>query len=92
MRFTYLEFLIEISLKQTGKSFLNIWSIYKSVMFLKDKNIDKFINVSVDAILEDDFRVIKNNYDNVDIENLINLDFTIDSIDLYAHLYECLQD
>ena len=83
-----LEFLIEISLKQTGKSFLNIWSIYKSVMFLKDKNIDKFINVSVDAILEDDFRVIKNNYDNVDIENLINLDFTIDSIDLYAHLYE----
>ena len=83
-----LEFLIEISLKQTGKSFLNIWSIYKSVMFLKDKSINKFISISIDAILEDDFRVIKNNFDNINIENLIDIDFTIDSIDLYAHLYE----
>ena len=83
-----LEFLIEITLKQTGKSFLNIWSIYKSVLFLKNKSIDKFVHLAIDMILNDKFRNIDNQLNELDIEDLININFTNNSLDLYAHLYE----
>tara|TARA_A100001011_G_scaffold400787_1_gene518807 strand:- start:19575 stop:20501 length:927 start_codon:yes stop_codon:yes gene_type:complete len=83
-----LEFLIEIALKQTGKSFLNIWSLYKSVLFLKNKSIDKFAHLVIDMILNDKFRNIDNQLNKLDIEDLININFTNNSLDLYAHLYE----
>ena len=83
-----LEYLIEISLKQSGKSFLIIWSIYKSVLFLKDKNIDKFKELAIDILLNDNFRDINQNNSLKNINTFLKLDLSIDSLNLYAHLNE----
>ena len=83
-----LEYLIEISLKQSGKSFLIIWSIYKSVLFLKDKNIDKFKELAIDILLNDKFRDINQNNSITNINVFLKLDLSIDSLNLYAHLNE----
>ena len=83
-----LEYLIEISLKQSGKSFLIIWSIYKSVLFLKDKNIDKFKELAIDILLNDNFRDINQNNSITNINTFLKLDLSIDSLNLYAHLNE----
>ena len=83
-----LEYLIEISLKQSGKSFLIIWSIYKSVLFLKDKNIDKFKELAIDILLNDKFRDINQNNSIKNINTFLKLDLSIDSLNLYAHLNE----
>ena len=83
-----LEYLIEISLKQSGKSFLIIWSIYKSVLFLKDKNIDKFKELAIDILLNDKFRDINQNNSTTNINVFLKLDLSIDSLNLYAHLNE----
>tara|TARA_Y100001954_G_scaffold29742_1_gene27225 strand:- start:3291 stop:4199 length:909 start_codon:yes stop_codon:yes gene_type:complete len=83
-----LEYLIEISLKQSGKSFLIIWSIYKSVLFLKDKNIDKFKELAIDILLNDKFRDINQKNSTTNINVFLKLDLSIDSLNLYAHLNE----
>ena len=83
-----LEYLIEISLKQSGKSFLIIWSLYKSVLFLKDKNIDKFKELAIDILLNDKFRDINQNNSITNINVFLKLDLSIDSLNLYAHLNE----
>ena len=83
-----LEYLIEISLKQSVKSFLIIWSIYKSVLFLKDKNIDKFKELAIDILLNDKFRDINQNNSTTNINVFLKLDLSIDSLNLYAHLNE----
>ena len=83
-----LEYLIEISLKQSGKSFLIIWSLYKSVLFLKDKNIDKFKELAIDILLNDKFRDINQNNSIKNINAFLKLDLSIDSLNLYAHLNE----
>ena len=83
-----LEYLIEISLKQSGKSFLIIWSLYKSVLFLKDKNIDKFKELAIDILLNDKFRNINQNNSITNINAFLKLDLSIDSLNLYAHLNE----
>tara|TARA_B100001287_G_scaffold55840_2_gene44315 strand:- start:2328 stop:3236 length:909 start_codon:yes stop_codon:yes gene_type:complete len=83
-----LEYLIEISLKQSGKSFLIIWSLYKSVLFLKDKNIDKFKELAIDILLNDKFRDINQNNSITNINAFLKLDLSIDSLNLYAHLNE----
>tara|TARA_Y100000768_G_scaffold17980_1_gene12429 strand:- start:1882 stop:2790 length:909 start_codon:yes stop_codon:yes gene_type:complete len=83
-----LEYLIEISLKQSGKSFLIIWSLYKSVLFLKDKNIDKFKELAIDILLNDKFRDINQNNSTTNINAFLKLDLSIDSLNLYAHLNE----
>ena len=83
-----LEYLIEISLKQSGKSFLIIWSLYKSVLFLKDKNIDKFKELAIDILLNDKFRDINQSNSITNINAFLKLDLSIDSLNLYAHLNE----
>ena len=83
-----LEYLIEISLKQSGKSFLIIWSLYKSVLFLKDKNIDKFKELAIDILLNDKFRDVNQNNSITNINAFLKLDLSIDSLNLYAHLNE----
>ena len=83
-----LEYLIEISLKQSGKSFLIIWSLYKSVLFLKDKNIDKFKELAIDILLNDKFRDINQSISITNINAFLKLDLSIDSLNLYAHLNE----
>jgi len=83
-----LEYLIEISLKQTGKSFLSIWSLYKSILFLSNKDTNIFINLASDIILSDEFEDINSLENNISINDIINYNLSVNSIDLYAHLLE----
>ena len=83
-----LEYLIEISLKQSGRSFLLIWSLYKSILFTSDKDVLLFIKLASDIILSDKFEdIIDSNLEwNFEIIKCNTL--SINSIDLYAHLLE----
>ncbi len=87
-----LEYLIEISLKQTGDSFLLIWSLYRSFLFLSNKDSNAFISLAADIILSDSFEdaiISEKNIDrNIDICEIINYELSFYSIDLYAHLLE----
>mgnify|MGYP001197444917 CR=1 FL=1 len=50
-----LEFLLELSLLQTGKSALIIWNIIKSLYFLKFKNLDIALAFGINSMISDDF-------------------------------------
>jgi hypothetical protein len=82
-----LEYLIELSLKQTGKSFLSIWSIYKSILFLNNGSRD-FIYLAADIILSDEFEDSSSLDASIDINDIIKYDLSFNSIDLYSHLLE----
>ena len=83
-----LEFLVEISLKQSGISFLIVWSIYRMVFFINQKDVSFFLDLSIDAIFSDKF--YSNNSDllvtNQKIIDYSNL--SISNIDLFSHLLE----
>jgi len=83
-----LEYLIEISLKQSGKSFLSIWSLYRSILFLSNKDSNRFINLATDIILSDDFEDTSISGQAININDVINHELSFYSIDLYAHLLE----
>ena len=83
-----LEYLIEISLKQTGKSFLSIWSLYKSILFLSNKDSNMFINLATEIILSDEFENTDSSENNISINDIINYNLSVNSIDIYAHLLE----
>ena len=83
-----LEYLVEISLKQTGKSFLIIWSIYRTIFFINQKDIKFFLDLSIDSILSDkfylsDFELLPINNNLIRCSNL-----SIADIDLFSHLLE----
>ena len=83
-----LEYLIEISLKQSGNSFLIIWSIYRIIFFIDKKEVELFIDLSIDSIFEDKFENLDSTYsqDFKDIINFSNL--SVLDIDLFSHLLE----
>ena len=83
-----LEYLIEISLKQTGKSFLIIWSIYRTIFFINQKDIKFFLDLSVDSIFLDKFSL--SDFDSLPINNNIisYSNLSINDIDLFSHLLE----
>jgi len=94
-----LECLIEISLKQSGKSFLCIWSLYRSIFFINKQTSKLFLALSVEIILSDKFEDlihIDSNFihiKNIPIEsickNIIIYDnFSYEFLDLYSHLLE----
>tara|TARA_B000000477_G_scaffold83841_1_gene70912 strand:- start:1550 stop:2467 length:918 start_codon:yes stop_codon:yes gene_type:complete len=83
-----LEFLIEISLKQSGKSFLLIWSLYKSVLFLKNKESINYIIYALDAIMCDQFEEISIQSNNLEFIDILNYDLTCSDLDLLSHLVE----
>ena len=83
-----LEFLIEISLKQSGKSFLLIWSLYKSVLFLKNKESINYIIYALDAIMCDQFEEISIQSNNLEFIDILNYDLTCSDLDLFSHLVE----
>ena len=83
-----LEYLIEISLKQSGKSFLSIWSLYRSILFLSNKDSYRFIDLATDIILSDDFEDTSISEQAININDIINYELSFYSIDLYAHLLE----
>ena len=83
-----LEFLIEISLKQSGKSFLLIWSLYKSVLFLKNKESINYIIYALDAIMCDQFEEINIPSNNIEFIDILNYDLTCSDLDLFSHLVE----
>ena len=80
-----LEYLIELSLKQSGKSFLIIWSLYRSILFLNSYDSNLFLNLATDIILEDEFENFSPSSSNLEF-NIHKV--SIDHIDLYAHLLE----
>ena len=83
-----LEYLIEISLKQSGQSFLIIWSIYRTIFFINEKDIKFFLDLSIDAIFSDKFCLKENLELEIDY-NIINCSkLSISDIDLFAHLLE----
>ena len=83
-----LEYLIEISLKQSGKSFLIIWSIYRIIFFINQKDIKFFLDLSIDVILSDTFSFKKNNFI-ITNQKIIDYSYlSISDIDLYSHLLE----
>lgn len=83
-----LEFLIEISLKQSGKSFLLIWSLYKSVLFLKNKESINYIIYALDAIMCDQFEEINIPSNSLEFIDILNYDLTCSDLDLFSHLVE----
>ena len=83
-----LEYLIEISLKQSGKSFLSIWSLYKSILFLNDRSIKHFFNLAIDIIFEDKFEILSNSSINNHTNIIQYSNLSIEDIDLYSHLIE----
>ena len=83
-----LEFLVEISLKQTGQSFLIIWSIYRICFFINQKDINFFLDLSIDAILSDKFSLKESDLLQIN-NNIINYShLSISNIDLFSHLLE----
>ena len=83
-----LEYLIEISLKQTGKSFLIIWSIYRIIFFINQKDIKFFLDLSIDSIFLDKFSL--SNFESLSVDNNIirYSNLSINDIDLFSHLLE----
>jgi len=47
-----------------------------------------FINLAVDIILSDKFEDVNSSENNININNIINYNLSVSSIDLYAHLLE----
>ena len=83
-----LEFLVEISLKQTGQSFLIIWSIYRICFFISQKDTNFFLDLSIDAILSDKFSLKESDLLPIN-NNAINYShLSISNIDLFSHLLE----
>jgi len=83
-----LEYFIEVSLKQSGKSFLLIWSLYKSILFINKKNIDIFLEIVIEAILLDDFEDINFTPNNFNIDIVLTKNLSLEFFDLYSHLIE----
>ena len=83
-----LEYLIEISLKQSGQSFLIIWSIYRTIFFIREKDIKFFLDLSIDAILSDKFCLEENIKLDIDYNIITYSKLSVSDIDLFAHLLE----
>ena len=83
-----LEYLIEISLKQSGSSFLLIWSLYKSIAFISNKDSKLFIRFASDIILSDKFEDYIEQDEQWSFKIIKSNSLSMDSIDLYAHLLE----
>ena len=82
-----LEYLIEISLKENGSSFLVLWSIYRSIFFIGERNLDDFRELIIEVVLYDS--ICEYPKSNTNIEDIILIDnLTIEDIDLYSHLIE----
>ena len=81
-----IEFLIEFSLKQSGESFLFVWSIYKILMFIDFDDI-RWIYLAIDAIFLD----MLNDYPEpdkiVDFEESVTIK-NIKDFDLASKLYQ----
>jgi len=83
-----LEFLIEISLKQSGKSFLHIWSLYKSILFSSNKESKFFIYLAIDIICSDNFEEVKNINNDFNLKSILRKDLSLYDFDLLSHLIE----
>jgi len=82
-----IEFLIEYSLKQTGESFLFIWSIYKILLFIDFKDSIDWFYLAITAIcldIESNIENIKTNIDYGEIFTIRN----ISDFDLLSKLYQ----
>ena len=87
-----LEYLIEITLKQSGKSFLAIWSLYRSILFVNKKDVRFFLDFAVDVILSDTFENVSDEVDNFQLNDLIQYSsLSLNFIDLYSHLLEAYE-
>tara|TARA_B100000029_G_scaffold150206_1_gene145443 strand:+ start:988 stop:1884 length:897 start_codon:yes stop_codon:yes gene_type:complete len=84
-----LEYFVEITLKQTGISFLIIWSIYRIIFFISQKDVNFFLDLSIEAILSDNFCFKDSSLLSINNEDIINYsDLSTFDIDLFSHLLE----
>ena len=83
-----LECLIEISLKQTGKSFLSIWSLYRSIFFLNQEISNSFLSLSADIILLDTFEDLSHIDSDFNVDIILYDGLSSEFLDLYSHLLE----
>jgi len=82
-----LEYLIEISLKENGSSFLVLWSIYRSIFFIGERNLDDFRELIIEVVLCD--RISEYPQSNINIDDIVLIDnLSLEDIDLYSHLIE----
>ena len=84
-----LEFLVEFSIKYKLNSFFDIWSVYKMMLFLKGKNIEKNILFCIHLIVNDSL--------SNDLTTIVSLDIDFDkyqydksNLDLYLIYYSIL--
>jgi len=84
-----VEFFLEMSLYQSGVSFINIWRSFKIFKFTKIDNKISFYKLLSYFVLSDKFRnnPSLNNYDR-DIEKINNTDF---DIILFSNFLDCSQ-
>ena len=78
-----LEFLLELSLQQSGQSFLFIMSVFRSNLFSSNRFIDQFLILSADSILDDKFKI---SHDTDDYFNLNS------KFELCAHMLACKKE
>ena len=84
-----LEYFVEITLKQTGISFLIIWSIYRIIFFISQKDVNFFLDLSIEAILSDNFCFKDSSLLSINNEDIINYsNLSTFDIDLFSHLLE----
>lgn len=86
-----LEFLIEFSLKYKLVSFPNIWSVYKMMLFLKGKDIEKNILFCIHLVINDSSRT------SLRINKLLDIDFEKyqydkNNLDLFFIYYSILDE
>lgn len=78
-----LEILLELSLQQSGQSFLFILSVFRSNLFSSNQFINQFLILSTQSILDDKFKISQ------DTDNYFNI---YSQFELCAHMLECKRE
>ena len=81
-----IEFLIEFSLKQSGESFLFVWSIYKILMFIGFDD-RRWLYLAIDAVCLDRLNDYPKPKTTIDFANSITIK-NIKDFDLVSKLYQ----
>jgi len=82
-----VEFLIELSLKQSGESFLFIWSIYKILLFIDFDNSSKWLHLAVTAACLDRFNDFPENDKAIDFADSVKVK-DINDFDIISKLFQ----
>tara|TARA_B100001750_G_scaffold246669_1_gene269766 strand:- start:1301 stop:2164 length:864 start_codon:yes stop_codon:yes gene_type:complete len=79
------EFLLEMSLLQTGKSFISVWRIYKAMNFINLDDNFPFYRLMCEVILKDGFR--EESINNKKPNYLVTAKYL--NMLIYSHILDC---